>query len=295
MTGPVTARDQVADYLHRVERVCLDLPEASRRSLIVHLAEHLSEIDLSRASLDEQLGPPAQYAHELRAALDLPPSPTTPPLQPRRLTRRAVWALAVVVVLVAAATTVFIATRSSSGRHPQAINSLAGLPGETAVIQVGGGPVADRRWTLWAKISPTPQMARGGPNMPRVMFGAGLCTNLDLTLPPGTHSGVAGGSGPCLKQGRPASVSVTGLGPGSGFPARLFAGVVAKAVAKVRIEFIGTSPTIILNPVTTDRLPGISFFVTPVPTWHISSVAALNEHGNVIAVANPATLPTGGH
>lgn len=62
----------VDDYVRQVEAACADLPAAQRRRLVADLAAHLHEIDTATGSVYAELGPPEQYARELREALDLP-------------------------------------------------------------------------------------------------------------------------------------------------------------------------------------------------------------------------------
>jgi hypothetical protein len=58
------------DYLRRVELALRDLPWRMRRDLISELRSHLDELP-SGASLGEQLGPPEDYAADLRSAAGL--------------------------------------------------------------------------------------------------------------------------------------------------------------------------------------------------------------------------------
>ena len=73
------------DFVRQVDLACADLPEPQRRKLVVDLEDHLRELD---AAAIAELGDPAAYAAELRAALDLPTAgpvptylPTYPPAQ----------------------------------------------------------------------------------------------------------------------------------------------------------------------------------------------------------------------
>jgi len=63
------------DFVRQVDQACADLPEPQRRKLVVDLEDHLRELD---ADAIAELGDPAAYAAELRAALDLPTARPVP-------------------------------------------------------------------------------------------------------------------------------------------------------------------------------------------------------------------------
>ena len=63
------------DFVRQVDQACADLPEPQRRKLVVDLEDHLRELD---ADAIAELGDPAAYAAELRAALDLPTAGPVP-------------------------------------------------------------------------------------------------------------------------------------------------------------------------------------------------------------------------
>ena len=63
------------EFVRQVDQACADLPEPQRRKLVVDLEDHLRELD---ADAIAELGDPAAYAAELRAALDLPTAGPVP-------------------------------------------------------------------------------------------------------------------------------------------------------------------------------------------------------------------------
>lgn len=81
MTTSTTTAESDA-YLAAVRDELDDLPEEERTDLLEDLAQHLADISANRAaegpSLVTLLGPPAQYAKELRSAADLPPRTVRP-------------------------------------------------------------------------------------------------------------------------------------------------------------------------------------------------------------------------
>lgn len=90
MTTTTTTAESDA-YLAAVKDQLSDLPEEERTDLLEDLAQHLAEISANRESdgpdLTTLLGPPEQYAAELRAAADLPPR-TAPVVTKESLTAR---------------------------------------------------------------------------------------------------------------------------------------------------------------------------------------------------------------
>ena len=65
-----TDEDQVTAYLYAVRAALGDLPEATRDELLEDLPEHLAEVLAdSGGTLVERLGPPEEYAAELRASI----------------------------------------------------------------------------------------------------------------------------------------------------------------------------------------------------------------------------------
>ena len=70
------------DFVRQVDQACADLPEPQRRKLVVDLEDHLRELD---AAAIAELGDPAAYAAELRAALDLPTAGPVPTYLPTYL------------------------------------------------------------------------------------------------------------------------------------------------------------------------------------------------------------------
>lgn len=79
-------------YVAAVDQVCADLPAETRSPLRAELQEHL--LELAREGLDfaAELGTPAEYAAEWRAAAELPPA------TPRPKRRRTAMLLAGVVI-----------------------------------------------------------------------------------------------------------------------------------------------------------------------------------------------------
>lgn len=70
-TGPTEAAraEEIAEYLQAVQAATRDLPPAQRQELLDDLATHLAEVAAeSSVPLRQRLGPPEQYAAELRAA-----------------------------------------------------------------------------------------------------------------------------------------------------------------------------------------------------------------------------------
>jgi hypothetical protein len=65
-----TDQDQVTTYLYAVRAALGDLPDATRDELLEDLPEHLAEVLAdSGGSLTDRLGPPGEYAAELRASI----------------------------------------------------------------------------------------------------------------------------------------------------------------------------------------------------------------------------------
>src|SRR5215470_19528228 len=62
------------EYARRVEEALTDLPQAQRKQLLADLAAHLAEITDDGRPVVDQLGPPEEYARELRATADAPPA-----------------------------------------------------------------------------------------------------------------------------------------------------------------------------------------------------------------------------
>jgi hypothetical protein len=69
---------EVATYLAQVRAALADLPPSARDQLIDDVPEHLAEVAAAGAGpLETQLGPPAVFAAELRAAAGLAPRAET--------------------------------------------------------------------------------------------------------------------------------------------------------------------------------------------------------------------------
>lgn len=61
--------DEIATYAARVRAELADLPSPEKETLLEDLEQHLAEVTAEgEGSLEERLGPPDQYARELRAA-----------------------------------------------------------------------------------------------------------------------------------------------------------------------------------------------------------------------------------
>ena len=113
-----TTTDDVTRYLNHVTAACDDLPEQQRRALLVDLPGHLRDV-AAAGSLVEQLGPPEQYAEELRAAAGL----RTPAPAQRR--RRGWWLVAgltvALAVLVVGAWLVYSVSTPSDDTTPNGV------------------------------------------------------------------------------------------------------------------------------------------------------------------------------
>ncbi|HET9847381.1 MAG TPA: hypothetical protein VFR68_02350 [Candidatus Dormibacteraeota bacterium] len=71
--------DDIATFAARVRAELADLPSPEKETLLEDLEQHLAEITAEGAgSLEEQLGPPEQYARELRAAYTSGQPPVDP-------------------------------------------------------------------------------------------------------------------------------------------------------------------------------------------------------------------------
>jgi len=115
MTSPTQADHSVtiSEFVRQVEESCRDLPEPQRRHLIADLESHLHERD-GQQDLLADLGDPADYARELRAALDLPQPPERDSAK-----RRPVWLVpltAAVAALVVVGAALAIKTATDSGQ-----------------------------------------------------------------------------------------------------------------------------------------------------------------------------------
>ena len=75
-TGTALLTDErIAPYLAAAEATLADLPPGERSELLEDLAAHLEEISAEEgAALSTRLGPPAEYAAELRASAGYPPA-----------------------------------------------------------------------------------------------------------------------------------------------------------------------------------------------------------------------------
>jgi hypothetical protein len=74
-TAGTTADTEVRDYLAAVSRALTDLPASERDDLLDDLDDHLHEVLAEGdGSLEQRLGPPEQYAAELRVSAGLAPS-----------------------------------------------------------------------------------------------------------------------------------------------------------------------------------------------------------------------------
>jgi hypothetical protein len=107
--------DAISDFVQRVERACADLPSVQRRRILADLDAHLREMG-EPSDLLTELGDPDQYARDLRAAMNLPPS-RPPARAPRRW-----WPAAVALVVAALAIGTVLAVRAATSaerpRHP---------------------------------------------------------------------------------------------------------------------------------------------------------------------------------
>ena len=90
MTAPVTSPAAQA-YLAAVQAELADLPADERAELLEDLEQHLTALEEEGCDqpLIARLGPPAEYAAELRAAAGLPPRERT--TRSRRLPLRKTW------------------------------------------------------------------------------------------------------------------------------------------------------------------------------------------------------------
>jgi PASTA domain len=68
-------------FSRRVELACADLPDPIRQRLIADLNVHLRELD-EHEDLQDLLGPPEDYARDLREAMNLPTTVGDPPSGP---------------------------------------------------------------------------------------------------------------------------------------------------------------------------------------------------------------------
>jgi hypothetical protein len=79
--------DEITEYVSEVRAALADLPQQAREELLEDLPEHLAEVAAEGAegeeSLRSRLGPPEQYAAELRATVDVGP--------PRRTLAAGAW------------------------------------------------------------------------------------------------------------------------------------------------------------------------------------------------------------
>jgi hypothetical protein len=152
MTTANRAALGVDAFSHRVELACADLPDSVRQRLIADLNVHLRELD-EHDDLQDLLGPPEEYARDLREAMNLPETagdpPSGPPAerrgQPRWWQRRpgtrrqlvgVVIAAAVVALLVAVS---LIAVAHSNRETPVA----PATPAPTFVLTPAPGVVVE--------------------------------------------------------------------------------------------------------------------------------------------------------
>lgn len=77
--------DEISEYVSEVRAALADLPPQQREELLEDLPEHLAEVAAEgQDPLRSRLGPPEQYAAELRAAIvDVGPPSDVPALGPR--------------------------------------------------------------------------------------------------------------------------------------------------------------------------------------------------------------------
>jgi uncharacterized membrane protein len=140
MSSPTQAGHSVtiSEFVRQVEESCRDLPELQRRHLIADLETHLHERD-GQQDLLAELGDPADYARELRAALELP----APPRQAehdsaKRRPVRLVLLFAALAVLAALAVivAVFALPAATDSNQPSLAPSMIPTTAGSAFSQV---------------------------------------------------------------------------------------------------------------------------------------------------------------
>jgi hypothetical protein len=96
-----TTPTAVAEYVAGIEKALADLPAAEVEEIVEDIGQHLSEVagelgeEVSIEALTARLGPPEQYASELRAAAGYPPPASAPAATRGTFAARvAVWGLA---------------------------------------------------------------------------------------------------------------------------------------------------------------------------------------------------------
>jgi hypothetical protein len=95
-----TTPTAVAEYVAGIQEALADLPAAEVEEIVEDIGQHLSEVagelgeEVSVEALTARLGPPQQYASELRAAAGYPPAAAVPPAGRGTFAARvAVWGL----------------------------------------------------------------------------------------------------------------------------------------------------------------------------------------------------------
>jgi len=124
------AADRAAEYARQVDSALSDLPASLRAQLLADLAPHLAEIADDGRPVVDHLGPPADYAQELRLAADL--GPARSPSVPRRMRRPVLAATAGALIVVATAGVgLWVHVRSAwtiSGEPQSAVAAAAASP-----------------------------------------------------------------------------------------------------------------------------------------------------------------------
>jgi hypothetical protein len=172
------------EYARAVEAELTDLPESQRSALTRDLATHLAESAETGLPLVDELGPPSEYAVELRSTLEVGPK-ATPASRSRAGWLFAVIALAVVAVALGALLLYRTGTSSppSRGEAPAAspiparpLPDLVGLPRAQAAREVNAAGLRLLQVTeVWSSTVPKGYVAGQRPLAGRAMpYGGGV-------------------------------------------------------------------------------------------------------------------------
>ena len=282
--------DRIArDHLDQVNKALRGLPRPLRAQVMEGVASHVAEAravlqpqtEAELRDLLDRIGQPDEIAAEARG-----PQETAARTGPRLLTPVVASALGAVVA-VAALVIVLAqpAPRSASPASKTYATALISyVPTPTRPVLLATGRAGGLDWGFWAQEIPlsgnvtTQTTEVRGFESPAWGIDGGLCTSVTFLR----SRWVLAGGGPCGDPRQLSRFDVAQFGPGTGLDAAFVMGVTSVPATAVRIDFSGTTRSLVESTLHSKEFPKVRFFVVSLPHGAISSIAALGPDGRAL-------------
>ena len=284
--------DRIArDYLDQVKKALRGLPRPLRAQVMEGVASHVAEAravlqpqtEAELRDLLDRVGQPDEIAAEARG-----PQETAARTGPRLLTPVVASALGASLPSPPWSSSWRKPAPRSASRSPAsktyATALLSYVPTPTRPVLLATGRAGGLDWGFWAQEIPlsgnvtTQTTEVRGFKSPAWGIDGGLCTSVTFLR----SRWVLAGGGPCGDPRQLSRFDVAQFGPGTGLDAAFVMGVTSVPTTSVRIDFSGTTRSLVESTLHSKEFPKVRFFVVSLPHGAISSIAALGPDGRAL-------------